>query len=128
MCDRYSGYFQIRIVEEDQRKMTIIMPWGCFAYSLMPFGLTDAPVTFQRFMNHVFQPYFGKSIRVYIDDFCIYSLRSLHLTKVDESLSRLAQFGGQLNMTKCHIGEKQVALLGHMVSQSGIQADPSSAW
>ena len=91
----------------------------------MPFGLTDAPATFQRFMNHVFQPYFGKSIRVYIDDFCIYSLRSLHLTKVDEGLSRLAQFSGQLNMAKCHIGENQVALLGHVVSQSGIQAGPS---
>ena len=51
-------------------------------------------------------------------------MRALHLTKVDEDLSRLAQLGGQLNMTKCHIGEKQVALLGHVVS-SGIQADPS---
>ena len=78
-------------------------------------------------MNHVFQPYFGKSIRVYIDDFCIYySMRALHLAKVDEGLSRLAQLGGgQLNMAKCHIGEKQVALLGHVVSESGIQADPS---
>ena len=125
VCDGYSGYFQIRIAEEDQRKTTFITPWGCFAYRVMPFGLTDALATFQRFMNHVFQPYFGKSIRVYIDDFCIYSLRSLHLTKVDEGLSRLAQFSGQLNMAKCHIGEKQVALLGHVVSQSRIQADPS---
>ena len=85
----------------------------------MPFGLTNAPATFQRFMNHVFQPYFGKSIRVYIDDFCMYSMRALHLTKVDEGLSRLAQLGGQLNMAKCHIGEKQVALLGHVVFESG---------
>ena len=66
-----------------------------------------------------------KSIRVYIDDFCIYNMRALHLAKVDEGLSRLAQLGGQLNMAKCHIGEKQVALLGHVVSESGIQADPS---
>ena len=75
-------------------------------------------------MNHVFQSYFGKSIRVYIDDFCIYSMRALHLAKVDEGLSQLAQLGGQLNMAKCHIGEEQVALLGHVVSESGIQADP----
>ena len=53
-------------------------------------------------------------------------MRTLHLAKVDEGLSRLAQLGGQLNiMAKCHIGEKQVALLGHVVSESGIQADPS---
>ena len=76
-------------------------------------------------MNHVFQPYFGKSIRVYIDDFCIYSMRALHLAKVDEGLSSLAELGGQLNMSKCHIREKQVTLLEHVVFEAGIQADPS---
>ena len=93
VCDGYSGYFQISIAEEDQKKTTFVTPWGCFAYRVMPFGLINAPATFQRFMNHVFQPYFGKSIRVYIDDFCIYSMRALHLAKVDEGLSRLAQLG-----------------------------------
>ena len=78
VCDGYSGYFQISIAKEDQRKTTFITPWGCFAYRVMPFGLTNAPTTFQRFMNHVFQPYFGKSIKVYIDDFCIYSSCALH--------------------------------------------------
>ena len=91
----------------------------------MPFGLTNAPAMFQRFMNLVFQPYFGKSIRVYIDDFCIYSSWVLHLERVEERLSRLAQMGKQLNMAKCHIGETQVTLLGHVVSATGIQVDPS---
>ena len=63
VCDGYSGYFQISIAKEDQKKTTFITPWGCFAYRVMPFGLTNAPATFQRFMNLVFQPYFGKSIR-----------------------------------------------------------------
>ena len=76
-------------------------------------------------MNHVFQPYFGKSIQVYIDDFCIYSSHVLHFVRVDEGLSRLAQMGGQLNMAKCHIGETHVTLLGHVVSAVGIQVDPS---
>ena len=90
----------------------------------MPFGLTNAPATFQRFMNMVFEPYFGKFIRVFIDDFCIYSSLTTHLSRVDEGLSRLAQMGGQLNLEKCHIGEKRVALLGHMIFEDGIQADP----
>lgn len=124
VCDGYSGYFQIKIAEEDQKKTTFITPWGCFAYRVMPFGLTNAPTTFQRFMNLVFQPFFGKSIRVYIDDFCIYSSRILHVTKVDEGLKRLAQLGGQLNEAKCHIGETKVSLLGHKVSAIGIEADP----
>ena len=98
---------------------------GGFVYRVMPFGLTNAPATFQKIMNLVFQPYFGKLIRVYIDDFCIYNSRVLHLVRVDEGLSRLAQMGGHLNMAKCHIGETQVTLLGHVVSTTGIQVDPS---
>ena len=125
VCDGYSGYFQISIATEHKKYTTFITPWGCFPYRVMPFGLTNAPSTFQRFMNYVFQPYFGKSSRVYIDDFCIYSSCILHVAKVNEGLSRLAQLGGQLNIAKCHIGEKQVTLLGHVVSSAGIQVDPS---
>ncbi|MCO5571729.1 hypothetical protein L7F22_025477 [Adiantum nelumboides] len=82
------------------------------------------PATFQRFVTHVFQPFFGKSIRVFIDDFCIYSSRVLHLGKVNEGLARLQSLGGQLNVDKCHIAESQVTLLGHVVSSRGIEADP----
>ncbi|MCO5552515.1 hypothetical protein L7F22_006027 [Adiantum nelumboides] len=124
VCDGYSGYFQIRIAEEDQKKTTFVTPWGCFAYRVMPFGLTNATATFQRFVTHVFQPFFGKSIRVFIDDFCIYSSRVLHLEKVNEGLARLQSLGGQLNVDKCHIVESQVTLLGHVVSSRGTEADP----
>ncbi|MCO5562072.1 hypothetical protein L7F22_015698 [Adiantum nelumboides] len=127
VCDGYSGYFQIRIAEEDQKKTTFITPWGCYAFRVMPFGLTNAPATFQRFMNHVFQAFFGKSIRVYIDDFCIYSSKALHVEKVEEGLQRLNGFGGQLNPDKCHIGEDEVILLGHKISQRGIEVDPAKA-
>ncbi|MCO5608656.1 hypothetical protein L7F22_062870 [Adiantum nelumboides] len=135
VCDGYSGYFQIRIAEEDQKKTTFVTPWGCFAYRVIPFGLTNAPAIFQRFVTHVFQPFFGKSIRVFIDDFCIYSSCVLHLEKVNEGLARLQSLGGQLNVDKCHIAESQlnvdkchiaesqVTLLGHVVSSRGIEAD-----
>ena len=98
---------------------------GCFVSTIMAFGLTNAPATFQRYVTYVFQPYFGKSIRVFIDDFCIYSSRLLHLEKVEEGLSRLQLLGSQLNVTKCHIGESQVVLLGHVISIRGIEVDPS---
>ena len=71
----------------------------------------------------VVEPYFGKFIRVFIDNFCMYSLSTTHLARVDEGLSRLAQMGCQLNFEKCHIGEKRVALLGHMIFEDGIRAD-----
>ncbi|MCO5614968.1 hypothetical protein L7F22_069254 [Adiantum nelumboides] len=124
MCDGYSEYFQIRIAKEEQKKTTFVTPWGCFAYRVMPFGLTNAPTTFQRFVTHVFQPFFGKSIRVFIDYFCIYSSRVLQLENVNEGLARLQSLGGQLNVDKCHIAENQVTLLGHVVSSRGIEADP----
>ncbi|MCO5561610.1 hypothetical protein L7F22_015231 [Adiantum nelumboides] len=89
LCDGYFGYFQIKIVEEDQRKTTFVTPWGCFAYKVMPFGLTNAPATFQLYVTHVFQPFFGESIRVFIDEFCIYSSLSLHLENIYEAFCRL---------------------------------------
>ncbi|MCO5579961.1 hypothetical protein L7F22_033828 [Adiantum nelumboides] len=93
----------------------------------MPFGLTNAPATFQRFMNMVFQEFFGKSIRVFIDDFCIYSSKAIHPQKVEEGLKKLYDMGGQLNPDMCHIGEDEVILLGHKVSYKGIEVDPSKA-
>ncbi|MCO5599168.1 hypothetical protein L7F22_053268 [Adiantum nelumboides] len=127
ICDGYSGYFQIGIALEDQLKTTFITPWGCFAFRVMPFGLTNAPATFQHFMNMVFQKFFGKSIRVFIDDFCIYSSKAIHPQKVEEGLKKLYDMGGQLNPDKCHIGEDEVILLGHKVSYKGIEVDPSKA-
>ncbi|MCO5595613.1 hypothetical protein L7F22_049658 [Adiantum nelumboides] len=124
VCDGYSGYYQIRIVEEDQHKTTFITPWGCFAFRVMPFGLTNAPSTFTRFTNFIFQPFFGKSIKVFLDDFCTYSDRALHCQRVEEGLQRLYQYGGQLNPDKCHVAEKEVVLLGHVISQEGIKVDP----
>ncbi|MCO5608065.1 hypothetical protein L7F22_062270 [Adiantum nelumboides] len=125
VCDGYSGYYQIRIAEEDQHKTTFITPWGCFAFRVMPFGLTNAPSTFTRFTSFIFQPFFGKSIRVFLDDFCTYSDRALHCQRVEEGLQRLYQYGGQLNPDKCHVAEKEVVLLGHVISQEGIEVDPS---
>ena len=116
VCNGYSSYFQIGIAEEDQKKTTFITPWGCFAFRVMAFGLTNGPKTFQRYVTYVFQPYFGKSMRVFIDDFCIYNSRLLHLERGEEGLARLQSLGGQLNVTKCHIWESQVVLLGHVIS------------
>ncbi|MCO5579608.1 hypothetical protein L7F22_033465 [Adiantum nelumboides] len=126
VCDGYSSYYQIRIAEEDQHKTTFITPWGCFAFRVMPFGLTNVPSTFTRFTSFIFQPFFGKTIKVFLDDFCTYSDRALHCQRVEEGLQRLYQYGGQLNPDKCHVAEEEVVLLGHVISQEGIKVDPSS--
>ncbi|MCO5551944.1 hypothetical protein L7F22_005451 [Adiantum nelumboides] len=125
VCDGYLGYYQIRIAEEDQHKTTFITPWGCFGFRVIPFGLTNAPSIFTRFTSFIFQPFFGKSIRVFLDDFCTYIDRVLHCQRVEEGLQRIYQYGGQLNPDKCHVTEKEVVLLRHVISQEGIKADPS---
>jgi len=125
ICDEYLGYFQIRIVEEDQIKTAFITPWGCFAYRVMSFGLTNAPAKFQRFMNFVFQSFFGSSIRAFIDDFCIYSRQNVHCAEVEKGLQRLHALNGQLNPEKCHVAQTSVTLLGHVIFERGIEVDPS---
>ncbi|MCO5567389.1 hypothetical protein L7F22_021079 [Adiantum nelumboides] len=54
VCDGYSGYYQIRIAKEDQHKITFITPWRCFAFRVMPFGLENAPTTFQGLVEALF--------------------------------------------------------------------------
>ncbi|MCO5613481.1 hypothetical protein L7F22_067758 [Adiantum nelumboides] len=125
ICDDYSGYYQIHIAKEDQRKTTFITLWGCFAFRVITFGLTNVPSTFTRFTSFIFQPFFGKSIRVFLDYFCTYSDRALHCQRVEESLQRLYQYGRQLNPDKCHVAKKEAILLGHVISQEGIKVDPS---
>jgi hypothetical protein len=57
--DGYRGYHQVKIAPEDQLKTMFITPWGTFYYTIMPFGLCNAPGTFQRLMNKVFEPFLG---------------------------------------------------------------------
>lgn len=70
--DGYNGYNQIHIVLKHQLLTTFTTPWGTFAFRVMPFGLCNAPVIFQQFMNKVFEPFLGKFVRDFIDDFCVY--------------------------------------------------------
>ena len=81
--------------------------------------------TFNRLAIHVFQPFFDKFVRVFIDDFAIYSTRIGHLEKVCAVFKRLDECKGQVNPEKCQVGEKEVVMLGHVVSLQGIKVDPS---
>ncbi|MCO5609611.1 hypothetical protein L7F22_063841 [Adiantum nelumboides] len=94
--DGYLCYYQIRIAEEDQHRTTFITPWGCFAFCVMPFGLTNVPIrTFTRFTSFIFQPFFGKSIRVFLDDFCVGTVIEFCIVK---DLRKV--FKGSTNMVK----------------------------
>ncbi|XP_057853197.2 uncharacterized protein LOC131063406 [Cryptomeria japonica] len=70
--DGFSGYNQIRIAPEDQDKTTFTRPWGTFAYNVLPFGLCNAPATFQRAMLSIFADLVNDCVEVYMDDFTVH--------------------------------------------------------
>ena len=84
--DTYSGFNQIAIHPDDQEKMTFTCPFGTFTFRCMPFGLCNAPVTFQRCMTAIFSDFLGDSLEVFMDDFSVFenNFKSClaHLTKI----------------------------------------------
>ncbi|CAN6721052.1 unnamed protein product [Malus baccata var. baccata] len=124
--DGYSGYNQIVIAPEDQEKTTFTCPFGTFAYRRMPFGLCNAPATFQRCMMSIFSYYVEKIIEVFMDDFSVFGdsfdgcLHNLSLI-----LKRCVETNLVLNWEKCHFMVKQGIVLGHIISENGIEVDKS---
>ncbi|KAM2767007.1 hypothetical protein COP1_022855 [Malus domestica] len=124
--DGYSGYNQIVIAPEDQEKTTFTCPFGTFAYRRMPFGLCNAPATFQRCMVSIFSDFIEKIIEVFMDDFSVFGdsfdgcLANLTLI-----LKRCMETNLVLNWEKCHFMVKQGIVLGHIVSARGIEVDKS---
>ncbi|CAN6579361.1 unnamed protein product [Malus baccata var. baccata] len=124
--DGYSGYNQIIIAPEDQEKTTFTCPFGTFAYRRMPFGLCNAPATFQRCMMSIFSDYVEKIIEVFMDDFSVFGdsfdgcLHNLSLI-----LKRCVETNLVLNWEKCHFMVKQGIVLGHIISENGIKVDKS---
>ncbi|XP_027183938.1 uncharacterized protein LOC113782233 [Coffea eugenioides] len=122
--DGFSGYFQIAIAPEDQEKTTFTCPFGTFAYRRMPFGLYNAPATFQRCMVSIFSEYVEKIIEVFMDDFSVYG------DSFDECLDNLAlilkrciEANLVLNWEKCHFMVDHGIVLGHVVLARGIEVD-----
>ncbi|CAN6548172.1 unnamed protein product [Malus baccata var. baccata] len=124
--DGYFGYNQIVIAPEDQEKTTFTCPFGTFAYRRMPFGLCNAPATFQRCMMSIFSDYVEKIIEVFRDDFSVFGdsfngcLHNLSLI-----LKRFVETNLVLNWEKCHFMVKQGIVLGHIISENGIEVDKS---
>ncbi|KAM1495767.1 hypothetical protein ACFX14_030014 [Malus domestica] len=124
--DGYSGYNQIVIAPEDQEKTTFTCPFGTFAYRRMPFGLCNAPATFQRCMVSIFSDYVEKIIEIFMDDFSVFGNSFDHcLHNLTLILKRCVETNLVLNWEKCHFMVKQGIVLGHIISEKGIEVDKS---
>ena len=124
--DGYSGYNQIAIALEDQEKTTFTCPFGTFAYRRMPFGLCNAPATFQRCMLSIFSDMVERILEVFMDDFSVFgdSFDDC-LTNLEKVLIRCKEKNLVLNWEKCHFMVTKGIVLGHIVSSKGIKVDKS---
>ena len=122
--DLQSGYWQVEIDECDREKTAFSMGDGLWEFSVMPFGLCNAPATFERLMEHVLKGLNWKTCLVYLDDIIIMG-KSFddHLKNLEEVFQRIASAGLRLNPKKCSLWKKQVTYLGHKVSTEGIHTE-----
>ncbi|KAK6149824.1 hypothetical protein DH2020_017349 [Rehmannia glutinosa] len=115
---------QVMIAPEDQEKTTFTCPYGTFAFRRMPFGLCNAPATFQRCVMAIFHNLIEKVMEVFMDDFSVFGdsfdscLHNLSLV-----LQRCEETNLVLNWEKCHFMVRDGIVLGHRVSSAGLEVD-----
>ncbi|PIN09694.1 DNA-directed DNA polymerase [Handroanthus impetiginosus] len=122
--DGYSGYNQIAIAPEDQEKTTFTCPYGTFAFRRMPFGLCNAPAIFQRCMMAIFTDIVENFLEVFMDDFSVYGNSFDEcLNNLSSVLKRCEDTNLVLNWEKCPFIVQEGIVLGHKISNRGIEID-----
>ena len=122
--DLRAGYHQVRVQPSDIHKTVFRTHNGHYEYLVMPFGLSNAPSTFQAIMNAIFRPHLQKFILVFFDDILIYSSTwEMHLHHVTQTLEILKQQQFFLKASKCAFGKQELEYLGHIVSHQGVKVD-----
>lgn len=123
--DAYSGYHQIKMAVEDQENTAFITPFGAFCYVSMPFGLKSAGATYQRCIQNCPCGQIGRNVHAYVDDIVVKTRRRETLLEaLRETFDNLWVYLMKLNPTKCVFGVPAGNLLGFLVSERGIEANP----
>jgi hypothetical protein len=123
--DATSGYYQIAMNPDDKAKTAFSWKNGHYEYNRMPFGLCNAPATFQRAMDTVLREELNRFVLAYLDDIIIFSkTKEEHLEHLETILSRLKNAGLVLNRKKCKFLCDEVKILGNIVSEGTVKPDP----
>jgi hypothetical protein len=124
--DLPSGFWQIEMDQNDKEKTAFCVPYGLYQFKVMPMGLTNAPLTFQRMMGQILKHLNWKKCLCFFDDILVFSSTfDEHLIALDEVLSSLAQANLKVEYSKCHFGLNEITFLGHRITQDGIYPDPA---
>jgi hypothetical protein len=119
------GYHQIKIRNGDIPKTDFVTRYGQYEYTIMSFGLTNAPATFSRLMNSIFMEYLDKFVVVYLDDILIYSKNEEeHAEHLRLVLEKLREHRLYAKFSKCEFWLPEVTYLGHVISGKGIAVNP----
>ena len=123
--DLLSGYWQVEVAEGDRPKTAFTTHEGLFEFKVMPFGLCNAPATFQRLMDLILAGVQWSRCLVYLDDIIIIGRDfSEHLQNLGAVLQKLREAGLRLKPSKCALCRESVSYLGHVVSRDGVATDP----
>jgi hypothetical protein len=123
--DLRDGFYNIRIKQGDEWKTAFRTHLGLYEFCVMPMGLTNAPATFQRHVNHVLREYLYKFALAYLDDILIYSkTMEEHMDHVRKVLQKLRDFNLQAKPEKCEFHVKKVQFLGYVLTGTEIRMDP----
>ena len=124
--DLQSGYWQVPLDEKSKEITAFSTMKGHFEFNVLPFGLSNAALTFQRLMDYVLSSLHWSQCLVYLDDVIIFrSSFSEHLERLKTVLTRLKEAGLTLKFLKCQWAKSEVKFLGHLITDKGIKPDPS---
>ncbi|KAI0519672.1 hypothetical protein KFK09_007126 [Dendrobium nobile] len=122
--DLRSGYYQLKVREEDIAKTTFNTRYGHFEFTVMPFGLTNAPVVFMDLMNRIFKESLDLFVIVFIDDILVYSVdERMHANHLRSVLYTLKDNDLYAKFSKCEFWLKSVNFLGHVIGNGEISVD-----
>ena len=124
--DLRSGYWQVEMDKESKEKTAFITHKGLYEFNVMPYGLTNAPATFQRLMDIVLAGLKWQCCLVYIDDVIIYSPTfEQHLIDLEKVFQTLKEANLTLKASKCCFCRREMKYLGHVITQEGVKPDPT---